>query len=229
MVGKQSLWRVWRAQLPSPWQLRSAAMNRLKVWAGFLDPDFLHAQRVAQLALRLYDGLKQAGLLAPNPEHDSRAVLQVAALLHDVGKAKSDGGHHKDSFRMIRGLERPLGWSAREMELAAVVARYHRGAFPAHRRKTLQRLGLPDRRTAVQLAGVLRLANALDMRNGAQPRLEVGVEDHIVLVRAAGYSVTDRAAENVAAARHLLETVLRRPVLVRGLRVANGEKRVGNG
>ena len=121
---------------------------------------------------------------------------------------------------MIRSLAQPLGWTAREMEVAAVVARYHRGALPGPRRKTLQRLALPDRRTAVQLAGVLRLANALDRRNGTNPTLEVGVQDHIVLVRSAGYSVLDRSAENVAAARHLLETSLRRPVLVRGLRLA---------
>ena len=229
MVGKHSLWRIWRAELPSGLQLRAAAMSRLRVWAGYLDPDFLHSQRVTRLALLLYDGLKQAGLLAPNPEHDSRAVLHVAALLHDVGKAKGNGAHHKDSFRMIRGLAQPLGWSAREMELAAVVARYHRGALPRPQRKTLQRLDLQDRRVAVQLAGVLRLANALDMRNGTEPKLEVGVKDHIVLVRAAGYSVMDRSAEDVAAARHLLETVLRRPVLVRGPRVASREKQVARG
>jgi CHAD domain-containing protein len=228
MVGKQSLWRVWRAELPSGPQLRAAAMSRLRVWAAFLDPDFLHSQRVAQLALLLYDGLKQSGLLAANPEHDSRAVLHVAALLHDVGRARGDGGHQKESFRMIRGLAQPLGWSAREMELAAVVARYHRGALPRPRGKTLRRLELPDRRIAVQLAGVLRLANALDMRNGSEPALQVAVRDRTVMVEAAGYSALDRSAEDVAAARHLLETVLRRPVLVRGMRVARGDKRVAS-
>jgi exopolyphosphatase/guanosine-5'-triphosphate,3'-diphosphate pyrophosphatase len=122
---------------------------------------------------------------------------------------------------MIRGLAQPLGWSAREMELAAVVARYHRGALPRPRGKTLQRLELPDRRIAVQLAGVLRLANALDMRNGSEPALQVALQDRAVMVQAAGYSALDRSAEEVAAARHLLETVLRRPVLVRGMRVAS--------
>jgi hypothetical protein len=38
----------------------------------------------------------------------------------------------------------------------------------------------------------------------------------------AGYSPLDRSAEGVAAARHLLETVLRRPVLVRTLRTTSG-------
>ncbi|HEX7425232.1 MAG TPA: CHAD domain-containing protein [Terriglobales bacterium] len=251
MVGQQSLWRVWRAELPSGPQLRAAALSRLRVWAGYLDPDFPHSQRVAQLALLLYDGLKDAGLvttsvvaqnlgtqdLGPlNPDHDSRAVLQAAALMHDVGKAKGPENHQKNSYRMIRGLARPLGWSARELELAAVVARYHRGALPRPRGKTMQLLELPDRPIAMELAGILRLANALDTRSGRNGhekenesalRLEVSLQDRSVLVRAAGYSALDRSAEGVAAARHLLETVLRRPVLVRTLRASAGRKSAG--
>ena len=244
MVGKQSLWRIWRLELPSGPQLRTAAMSRLRTWAGYLDPDFAHSQRVAQLALLLYDGLKDAGLLttesaardvasnraldftANDREYEPRVVLQAAALMHDVGKAKGTENHQKISYRMIRGLARPLGWSARELELAAVVARYHRGALPHPRGKTMQVLELADRPIAMELAGVLRLANALDTRhrrngneNENSPRLEVGlsVQDGFVMVRAAGYSALDRSAESVAAARHLLETVLRRPVMVRAL------------
>jgi exopolyphosphatase/guanosine-5'-triphosphate,3'-diphosphate pyrophosphatase len=229
MLGKQSLWRVWRAELPSGPQLRAAAMNRLRVWASYLDPDFLHSQRVAQFALLLYDGLKQSGVMAQNPEHDSRAVLHVAALLHDVGKAKGGKAHHKDSFRMIRSLAHPLGWSARELQLAAVVARYHRGALPRLSNKALQRLDLPDRRVALQLSGVLRLANRLDSRDGTHPNVHVEVRDRVVTVHVAGYRPLERSAEDIAAAGHLLETILRRPLLVRGMRVAGREKRVPSG
>ena len=138
---------------------------------------FSHSQRVAHLALLLYDGLKDAGLvrtdvgdskLTPNSDPDLRAVLQAAALMHDVGKAKGAENHQKNSYRMIRELARPLGWSAREQELAAVVARYHRGALPRPRGKTMQLLELPDRPIAMELAGVLRLANALDTAPWAQ-------------------------------------------------------------
>jgi len=169
-----------------------------------------------------------AGDVAGDVPNDWRAVLQAAALMRDVGKAKGAENHQKHSYRMIRGLVRPLGWSARELELAAVVARYHRGALPRPRRKSMQTLELADRRIAMELAGVLRLANALNMRQGRMgnenasprsPQLEVSVQDRFVVVRAAGYSALDRSAEEIAAARHLLETVLRRPVLVRGLRV----------
>jgi exopolyphosphatase/guanosine-5'-triphosphate,3'-diphosphate pyrophosphatase len=240
MVGRESLWRVWRTELPSGPQLRAAAMSRLRVWAGYQDPDFAHSQRVAQLALLLYDGLKEAGLVkasseaeklnaekrrAPNLDHDWRAVLQAAAFMHDVGKAKGAENHQKKSYRMIRSLARPLGWSARALELAAVVARYHRGALPHSRRKNMQTVDMPDRPIAMELAGILRLANALDMRNGHAPRLEVGMQDNCVVVRAAGYSALDSSAEGIAAARHLLETVLRRPVLVRTLREAAAKSR----
>jgi CHAD domain-containing protein len=221
MLGPHSLWHVWRAKLPAGPQVRAAALHRMKVWAAFLDPDFEHSQRVEHLALQLYDGLQQAGQIAPPADMDARAVLQAAALLHDVGKAKGAEDHHKDSFRMIRNLARPMGWNARELELIAVVARYHRGALPRTARKSLQALELPDRRAAIQLAGVLRLANALDPRNGTTPKLRVEARDQIVVVQSAGYLPMDRSAEEVAAARHLLETVLRRPVMVRALRESN--------
>jgi CHAD domain-containing protein len=263
MVGRQSLWRVWRAELPSGPQLHAAAMSRLRTWAGYLDPEFSHAQNVAQLSLLLYDGLEHAGLFEdhalsfaavhklnppasnsslqnieePNAELDPRAVLQAAAFMHDVGRAKGMKNHQKKSYRMIRNLPRPLGWSARELELAAMVARYHRGALPRPRGKITQRLELPDRPIAILLAGILRLAVALDphARNekrgasrssapgndphrGSANRIEVGFQDQFILVRVEGYSALERSAEGVAAARHLLETVLRRPVIVRALR-----------
>jgi len=220
MIGKQSLWRVWRGALPSGPELRAAALNRLRVWAGYIDPDFSHAQRVAQLSVHLYDGLRAAHLLGEGRERDSRDVLEAAAFMHDVGRAKGNQNHQKKSFRMIMKLSRPLGWSARELELAAVVARYHRGALPTPRRKIMQRLELPDRHLALELAGVLRLAKALDTHNGTRPKITIESRDHLLLVHAAGYSPLDRSAEEVAASRHLLETVIHRAIMVRTLRVA---------
>jgi exopolyphosphatase/guanosine-5'-triphosphate,3'-diphosphate pyrophosphatase len=227
MIGKESLWRVWRAELPSGPQLRAAAISRLRVWAAYLDPDSAHSQRVAQIALQLHEGLVRAGLLGsdsgsglPEIRAEMRDVLQAAAFMHDVGKAKGQGGHQKKSYRMIRKLTRPLGWSARELELAAVVARYHRGALPRPQARAMQGVELPDRHRAMQLAGVLRLANSLDSHNGSAPKLEVELRDRVLRVQSAGYSPLDRSAEDVAAARHLLETVLRLPVMVKPLRPA---------
>ncbi len=223
-TGKQSLWRIWRADLPSGPQLRAAAISRLGTWASYLDPNFMHSRRVMQLSLSLHDGLKKAGLMNNGESIDPRSILQAAALLHDVGKSKGNSAHHKASFRLIRKLSHPLGWSARELELAAIVARFHRGALPTPRKKSLQRVEIDDRRIAMQLAGILRLANAFDTRNGIEPHLDVSTDDRVVVVKAPGYFAAGRSAENIAAARHLLETVLRRPVLIRPLRVATRQR-----
>jgi len=220
MLGKESLWRVWRAELPSGQPLRAAAMARMRVWASYLDPDFDHSQRVVRLALQLFDGLARAGLLGVGPHHDSRFVLEAAAMLHDVGRAKGEKGHQKDSFKLIHDMAVPAGWTARELGLTAAVARFHRGALPHPRSQPLLRLELPDRRVAAQLSAVLRLANRLDFRNGVQPTLQVETRDRVVTVHVPGYRPLDRVAENIAAARHLLEIVLRRPVLVRAMRAA---------
>jgi CHAD domain-containing protein len=229
MIGRQSLWRAWRAELPSGPHLRAAALGRLRVWAGFLDPDFAHSQRVAQLSLQLYEGLARAGILDHDTAADTHDVLQAAAFMHDVGKSKAQGGHQKKSYRMIRKLARPLGWTARELELAAVVARYHRGALPRPRAAAMQALELPDRHLAMQLAGVLRLANALDTHPGITPKLEVELRDRVVIVQSPDYAPLDRAAESIAAARHLLETVLRCPVIVKAFRVASPRTSTANG
>jgi CHAD domain-containing protein len=222
MLGRESLWRAWRVELPAGPQLRPAAMARMRVWASYLDPEFDHSQRVVRLSLQLFDGLSRAGLLGIGPHHDSRFVLEAAAMLHDVGRAKGDKGHQKDSFKLIREMAVPAGWTSRELALTAVVARFHRGALPRPRSQPLQRLELPDRKVVAQLSAVLRLANRLDFRNGVQPNLHVELHDRAVVVHVPGYGPLDRSAEDIAAARHLLETVLRRPVLVRSMRVLAG-------
>ena len=130
MLGKSSLWQVWRAELPVGKQIESAALSRLKLWASLLDPDFKHSVRVARLALQLYDGLPAKGAPADSGPGDERTILQVAALLHDVGLAKDQKGHHKATYNLIRRLTPPLGWSAEKMHWVGIVARYHRGAMP---------------------------------------------------------------------------------------------------
>jgi hypothetical protein len=212
MLGRASLWQVWRAELPVGKQIESAALSRLKQWASFLDPDFKHSMHVARLALQLYDGLPQPA----NSDH--RSILQVAAFLHDVGRSKNEKGHHKATYNLIRRLTPPLSWSEEKMRLAGIVARYHRGALPGAGQKTLLGLTSDQRQGVLRLAGILRLANAFDSeRNGQIQRLEVRQQNGFFMIAAQGYSARDRTAQSVAAARHLLEVVYRRPVMVRPL------------
>jgi len=219
MLGKDSLWQTWRAALPSPREIQSAAMLRLKLWASLLDPDFRHSQHVSRLALQLYDGLT-SGSRTSESSAQHRAILQVAALLHDVGRSKQENGHHKTSYRMIRRLPPPLGWSAEDLRLAGLVARYHRGALPHSGQKLFRGLSPSQRQSVSRLGGILRLANAFDnSRDGRIRRITVERWDGFLTVAAQGYSPRDRTAQAISAARHLLETVYHCPVLVKPMKV----------
>jgi CHAD domain-containing protein/HD superfamily phosphodiesterase len=216
MLGKTSLWGLWRSQLPQGEQVESIALSRLRLWASLLDPDFKHSQHVARLALQLYDGLPPT---AGTESREERKVLQLAALLHDVGLSRKDKAHHKTTQKLITRLNPPLGWNQEKMKMVAAVARYHRGALPRAGQKVLAGFTVSQRQTAIRLAAVLRLANAFDAdRSGRIERLACDRKNGFLLIRAQDYNPRDRMAETIAGSRHLLETVYRRPVLVRPMR-----------
>ncbi len=219
MLGKTSLWIVWRSQLPQREQVQSIAFSRLRLWGSLLDPDFRHSQHVARLALQLYDGLPAA---PGTDSREERATLQLAALLHDVGLSRKGKAHHKTSQKLITRLDPPLGWSQEKIRMVAAVARYHRGALPRAGQKVLSGFTPEQRQTAIKLAAILRLANAFDAdRDGRIERLACEQQNGFLLIRAQAYNSSDRVAETIAGSRHLLETVYRRPVLIKPLRNGN--------
>lgn len=224
MVGKNSRWPIWRSALPVGKQIEAAAFGRLKLWASFLDPDAKHSRQVSRLALQLFDGLPTPAKLSDAEKHAQRAVLQLAALLHEVGRSRKEKGHHRASYRLISKLHAPLGWTQEELRMAGVVARYHRGSLPRPGQKILAGLTSEQRQVAERLAGILRLANAFDAdHRGKIHQLHVTAPDGFLRIAAQGYNWRDRTAEAVAASRHLLETIYRCPILVNPLRTSRGE------
>jgi CHAD domain-containing protein len=215
MLGENSLWRKWRADLPIGVQIESAALSRLKLWGSLLDPDFKHSSHVTELALQLYDGLPAR---AQNDEawKRQRAILEVAALLHDVGRARKENNHHKQTFRIVAAHTPPLGWTSEALRMAAAVSRYHRGALPRFGQSALLGLTPEDRSIVLRLAGILRLADAMDTdHKGRIQHAHVQQVNGSLLIHAEGYSPRDRMAETIAAGRHLLETIYRCPILVK--------------
>ncbi len=226
MIGEHSLWQVWRAALPQGKQIEILATRRMKLWANGLDPDFSHSKRVASLALQLYDGLLAWGWQPAVNGVSARSSLLAAALLHDVGKSEGQKGHHKTSFNLIRAHGNPLGWRPQDLQRAAIVARFHRGILPTRRHKSLRDLLPDEQKVTIQLAAVLRLANALDFtHDGHIRRVRIendpirAKENEAVVIAAEGYSPLSATARTIAGERHLLETVLHRPVVIRPVRL----------
>lgn len=119
--------------------------------------DAPHAEAVARLAVRLFDALAKEHALG---RHD-RLLLHVAALLHDVGTFLSVRAHHKHTLYILEASE-IFGLSKEDMRLAANVARYHRRSLPQPTHASYMALSREDRVRVQKLAGLLRLANALD-------------------------------------------------------------------
>ena len=80
-----------------------------------------HGQHVANLATRLFDELGDEHGLGDR----ERLLLQVAALLHDVGMYVSLRAHHKHS-QYILAASQIFGLSDEETAIVSNIARYHR-------------------------------------------------------------------------------------------------------
>ena len=134
----------------------------MKLWANGLDPDFAHSERVASFALQLYDGLLACGMAACRRRRFRSLQPARRGSSARCWQVRRQKGHHKASFDLIRAHGNPLGWKPADLQRAAIVARFHRGTLPTRRHKSLRDL-LPDEQKAtIQLAAILRLANALD-------------------------------------------------------------------
>lgn len=213
MVGRNSLWDVWRSQLPQGPKVDQVILTRLRTWASYRDTDLQHTQRVALLTMQLHDGLVRTGALTTNGER-SRTLLKAAALTHGVGRMKSKDGHHKAAGRMIQRLPLPFEWTPEDLATVGLVARFHRGALPRAQKRFLV-LSPEAKETTRCLAGILRLADVLDREHdGKVRRLRVTKPGDYVIVYADGLEA-ECNAERIAAARYLLEETCGVPILIR--------------
>jgi exopolyphosphatase/guanosine-5'-triphosphate,3'-diphosphate pyrophosphatase len=116
-----------------------------------------HAQHVAATALFLFEVCRP---IYDGPAAD-RELIEYAALLHDIGYHVSHAGHHKHSGYLIRHANLQ-GFHGHEVDLIALVARYHRAAFPKDKHKRYGRLSRATKRRVRQMAALLRIAEGLD-------------------------------------------------------------------
>ncbi|MEM1422404.1 MAG: Ppx/GppA phosphatase family protein [Planctomycetota bacterium] len=140
-----------------------------------------HSEHVAVLALQLFDQLADGvGSYRPGvftPAH--RELLHAAALLHDIGYLINYAKHHKHSYHLIvhSGMR---GYSHRELEIVANVARYHRRSAPKPKHAAYARLAEHDREIVRALSAILRIADGFDRTHTRQVRsIGVGIDSGV--------------------------------------------------
>jgi exopolyphosphatase / guanosine-5'-triphosphate,3'-diphosphate pyrophosphatase len=167
-----------------------------------------HARHVADLALSLFDQTRSAHGLTDR----EREWLEYGALLHDIGVHISYERHHRHSYYLIKNGDL-RGFEPREIEVVALIARYHRQATPKKSHDGFRRLDRGTRRAVRLLAAMVRLAEGLD-RSHAQVLSGLDVldrrDDYLIRLRAAA----DAELELWAAGRHVapLEELLERAI-----------------
>jgi exopolyphosphatase / guanosine-5'-triphosphate,3'-diphosphate pyrophosphatase len=169
-----------------------------------------HAAHVGRLSLALFEQTRSVHALTDR----EREWLEYAALLHDIGSHISYENHHKHSYYLIKNGDL-RGFEPEEVDVIALIARYHRRATPKKRHEEYRRLPRHLRRAIRTLAAILRLAESLD-RSHAQGLSGVELhdrgEDALLQVRTSG----DAELELWAAARHAapFERLLGKPLRI---------------
>src|SRR4029453_9181313 len=143
-----------------------------------------HSQHVARLALGLFDQTRAIHGLTDR----EREWLEFAALLHDVGVHISYERHHKHSYYLVKNGHL-RGFEPEEIEIIALVARYHRQAKPKRSHEGFGALKRRSRRTVRTRAAIVRLAESLDRSHSqivSGLELHDREDDDLLQVRTAG-------------------------------------------
>jgi len=135
-----------------------ALVASARAFAARLGHDTPHDEQVRWLARTLFDGLASLHELPA----DTGVLLEVAALLHDVGEVIHRKGHHKHGEYMVLHGRIP-GLISPEREMVAALVRAHRKSLP-YPKKHVTYATLDDfQQNAVRkLGALLRLADAID-------------------------------------------------------------------
>ncbi|MFM7068764.1 MAG: Ppx/GppA family phosphatase, partial [Actinomycetes bacterium] len=155
-------------------------------------------------------------------DRSARPLLSAGALLANTGLFVAHSGHHKHSYYVIRNSEHLKGYTDREIEMIAQIARYHRKSPPsAEKHPEFAALPEADQPTVRACAALLRVAVGLDRNHdGAVASVEVVTGEQIQVVvrpKADAGSDSDLSFECWSANERtgLLASVLGVPVVVR--------------
>jgi len=134
-------------------QITASARNLLRKYHG----DEKHAECVCNNSLKLFDELNdEIGL-----EEHARLLLEVAAILHDIGCFIHLNHHNIHSQYIIEHSE-IFGLSESDRTIVSEIAKYHRGKSLPQDDASFALLPRNVRMTILKLCAILRVADALD-------------------------------------------------------------------
>ena len=125
--------------------------------------DEAHACLTARLAARLFEQSKSLH----NLNGDNLLLLEIGALLHDIGHFINTIDHDKHGYYLLNA-NRLIGLSVREQNIAANLVRYHRKVSPSMEDEDFKSLPQKDRLVIFKLSALLRIADSLDINHAGK-------------------------------------------------------------
>jgi exopolyphosphatase/guanosine-5'-triphosphate,3'-diphosphate pyrophosphatase len=189
--------------------------------------DAPHSQHVTRLALALFDQTRSTHGMTDV----EREWLEFASLLHDIGALISFVRHHRHSYYLIKNGDL-RGFQPDEIEVIALVARYHRRGTPKSSHDEYAGLPTHLRRTVRMLASILRVAESLDRSHGQViSSLELRDQGKTAALRMQTQANADAELELWATARHLrpFEKLVRKEVTLEVVAPHRVARRTANG
>ena len=143
-----------------------------------------HSRHVAKMALQLFDIFQKELEL----DDIDRELLEYSAFLHDIGYYISYKKHHKHALYLIRYSEL-RGFTEREINMMANIARYHRRSGPKKKHKFYKKLSKLTRKRVKKLSALLRVADGLDrshFQNVQNLKIENGKKEIVLHIQTIG-------------------------------------------
>lgn len=137
-----------------------------------------HSQTVEKYAMKLFDVLEPVHQLGKR----HRLLLQVAAILHDMGKYVNIKKHYLHSYNIIKGSE-IIGLTSRELDVVSRIAYFHSAQDLEIDDYSSQLENIPDKILITKMLAILRLADALDVAHESKlGDIEVNLEGNRLII-----------------------------------------------
>ncbi len=117
-----------------------------------------HAAGVHSISVEIFNKTKSLHRL----KKGDLLILEVAAILHDVGRFVNSREHHKHSEYLIANAS-IAGLTRKQLQMAAVIARNHRRFTIKYGENLKAGFSSRERMKIRKLSAILRLANTLDL------------------------------------------------------------------
>jgi exopolyphosphatase / guanosine-5'-triphosphate,3'-diphosphate pyrophosphatase len=124
-----------------------------------------HAKLVSYLAGRLFD---QSHALH-NLDEESKLLLEVAALLHDIGHFINTVDHHKHGYYILKANP-VIGLAENRQNIVANIIQYHSKSTPSLQDDGFRALTPRDRLVVIELSALMRLADGMDVSHTGRIR-----------------------------------------------------------